>query len=90
MITIYKYLISSGDPFISMPKGAEILSVGFQSYEFYLWAKVDTEQLPEDREIRAYGTGHEIVVDEGKELKFLGTGHTKDGLVFHAFEHVAT
>ena len=89
MITIYKYLISPGEPVIQMPEGAEILSVAFQGHAFYLWAKIDTDRLPEDREIRAYGTGHEIIVDNGKEAKFVGTGHTKDGLVFHAFEHVA-
>ena len=90
MITIYKYLISARKPIISMPKGAEILSVGFQGQDFFFWAKVDTDQRPEDRKVVAYGIGHEIVMDEGNDLKFLGTGHTTNGLVFHAFEHVDT
>ena len=86
MLRIHKYKIDPHSTIRSLPKGAEILSVGFQGNDFYFWAAVDTEADLETRRFQAFGTGHEMPFMDGLKYKFIGTGHMDMGLVFHAFE----
>lgn len=88
MITIFKYEIDNDDSEIELPIGAEILSVAFQHHILCMWMKIDTEVKMEIRNFEAFGTGHEIPQDMGFDYKFIGTAHTINGLVFHAFERL--
>ena len=82
--TIYKYPITVGGSSISMPGGAEILSVQIQGAAPQLWALVRPGEPEEVRRFRVYGTGHDIPVGD---VKYIGTFQMKGGaLVFHLFE----
>ena len=91
MRKVFKYDIPVDDrPSVSLPKGAQILSVGVlpvgaQGLRIKLWALVNpAETDTEVRQLRVVGTGHAIV--DG-DLVFLGTVTFHDGaLVFHVFE----
>ena len=86
MRKVFKYDIPVDDrPSVSLPKGAQILSVGAQGLGIKLWALVDpSETNAEVHQLRVVGTGHTIV--DG-DLVFLGTVMFHDGaLVFHVFE----
>lgn len=86
MKKVFKYVI---DPYVNeiqMPLGAEILSVRFQRDNFCMWVLVDPSAVMVSRKFRVYGTGHEISGDIENHLKYIGTGHMDNGLVFHAFE----
>ena len=85
METIFKYEIDPHVSGIRMPAGAEVLSVAFQGEKFCLWVKVNPDAETELRSFVACGTGHKI---PSGELKFIGTGHMDNGLVFHAFERL--
>ena len=87
METVYKYKINPDVSGIRLPIGAEVLSVAFQGDEFCIWAKVNPDMI--ETELRSFvtcGTGH--LVPRGK-LKFIGTGHMDNGLVFHAWERLS-
>lgn len=88
MITIYKYPLKVTDgQTVTMPAGAELLSVQVQNGIACLWAKVDTGLGNENRIIHIYGTGHPI--ENGLPLKYISTFQTLNGeLVFHAFEQL--
>ena len=85
MKTIWKYQIVPGDEIhLSIPEGAEILSVQMQGDGPCVWALADPEANKTDRVFEIYGTGH--IVREGKK-KFIGTFQMYGGsLVFHLFE----
>ena len=86
MRKVFKYDIPVDDrPSVSLPKGAQILSIGAQGLNIKLWALVDpAETVIEVHQLRVAGTGH-VVVDS--DLAFLGTVIFHDGaLVFHVFE----
>lgn len=86
---IWKYVLEP-DTTITMPKGAEMLSVHAQSNaSVCLWALVETDTLQtEKRRFAVYATGEKIPETEYVMIKkFLGTVLLHDGLlVFHAFE----
>ena len=88
MITIFKYEIVGSVNEIELPKGAEVLSVAFQSHKIFMWAKVDTEAKTEIRNFEVFGTGHKMTRDMGIDYKFIGTAHMSNGLVFHVFERL--
>lgn len=68
---------------VLLPKGAQILSVGAQGYEMYLWAKVDSEQALEQRSLYVMPTGRDLPEALGT---FLGRVDLQSqGLVFHIF-----
>ncbi len=84
---IYKYLLSrrfSDINEISMPKGAQILSIQFQRGEITMWTLVnDTCEHNEIRTFESYGTGEDI--KDPHELLYISTiqeGH----FVWHIFE----
>jgi hypothetical protein len=82
MKTIYKYPLTLSDSPITMPKGAEILTVKLQNDTPTLWALIDTYVgLEESRLIVIRGTGHTIE-DNAKHI----TTYMDDPFVWHAFE----
>lgn len=85
MKTVYKFRLDIEDiTTISMPRGAQILSVQNQNESICLWALVDTEAEKEQRTFRIAGTGH--LIREGIKA-FLGTVQMHDGIfVAHVFE----
>lgn len=84
MKVVYKYTIQPIAA-ITLPVGAEILSVGVQENEVRMWAKVDPDAPTEERTFMGFGTGHEI--PDGLDLEFIGTAIWPTGtLVFHIFE----
>jgi len=87
MKQVWKFEINSTESPIEMPKGAEILSVGFQKDTLYVWALVEIEVYPEleGRSLIVRGTGHNI---HAEDLKFIGSAYI-DSLVFHVFENLA-
>lgn len=88
MHKVFKYELPIQDYFeLSLPKGAEILKVGVQYDQPYLWALVDPEaRLSRLRRFRFAGTGHPIVEDID-QLVFYGTLQMHGGaLIFHVFE----
>jgi DNA-directed RNA polymerase subunit RPC12/RpoP len=82
---IYKYPLPIGnDVEISIPMGAQILTVQVQNKRPYIWAIVDTDAPLTTRRLCLRGTGHPF---NGKEGKYIGTYQLVNGdLVFHLFE----
>ena len=81
--TIWKFQL---EPVISMPKGAEILTVQTQAGTPFVWALVNPEAENEYRYFDIFGTGHNVPV--GTEvMKYVATYQLHGGnLVFHVFE----
>ena len=88
--SIWKFPMDVNDKVkISMPKGAEILTVQTQHETPCIWALVDTENGKEERYFEIFGTGHPIPNDMGVERKYINTFQLKGGaLVFHLFERL--
>lgn len=86
MKTIWKFPLEMTDnPTISMPSGAEVLSVAVQGGAAQVWALVDEEAPTRDRAFKVHGTGHPAVDVVAGE--FLGTVILHGGsLVFHIFD----
>jgi len=87
--TIYKYLLSVTDlQEVSLPIGAEILTIQTQGETACMWALVDPNEMQKEiRYIEIFGTGHRINCDMGVDRKYISTFQMIDGrLVFHAFE----
>jgi len=86
MKTVYKYPIQIKDEqWIAIP-GGEILTVGVQRGEPFIWAKVKPSIQSDNRKFRLVGTGHPI--DEKETLVYIGTFQLSEygDLVFHLFE----
>jgi hypothetical protein len=85
MKTIYKYPFSIDDSvIITMPVGAEILTVQVQHRVPCIWALVDPEAPKVDRYFRVAGTGHSLPENPGK---YVGTFQQLEGnLIFHVFD----
>ena len=76
---------TSSDVFtITMPEGAEPLTVQVQSSEPQIWALVNPENPLTSRRFRMAGTGHPI----SEEItRYVGTFQVFGGsLIFHVFE----
>ena len=95
--SIWKFPMEVNDKVtISMPKGAEILTIQTQQIGKFtpdetpcIWALVDTENGKEERYFEIFGTGHPIPNDMGVERKYINTFQLKGGaLVFHLFERL--
>ena len=87
MNTIYKfYLKLEGEQTIKIQANYEILSVGEQFGDLYLWALVNPDNRLIDKKIFIYGTGHLMEMDITKN-SYLGTVITEGGnLVWHIFQ----
>lgn len=89
MSAVWKYELLAAEHFVlSMPKGAEVLTVQVQHGKPQLWARVDPTAEKEPRHFGVYGTGHRIQdPSEGVRLAYVGTFQIDGGqLVFHLFE----
>ena len=87
---IYKYPLEVTDVRnISLPIGAEILTIQAQNETPCLWALIDpNEKAIEIRTIEIFGTGHPVGYDMGVSRKYISTFLLRGGqLVFHAFEY---
>lgn len=86
MPRIYKYLVSVNDEFVvSMPSGAEILTVQVQHDSLYIWALVNPDKVPEARFFRIIATGH--LIPDLEQLDYLATFQMQNGnFVGHLFE----
>lgn len=91
--TIWKFeLAIDNKNIISMPKGAEILSVQLQNNKPCIWALVNPDEPDkEERHFEMFGTGHPVPCDMGVDRKFLGTLQPVEMYVsfaFHVFERI--
>ena len=88
--SIWKFTVDVNDIVkLSMPKGAEILTVQTQHEIPRIWALVDPENEKEKRYFEIFGTGHPIPIDMGIERKYINTFQLEEGrLVFHLFERI--
>ena len=88
---IFKYRIPFQDVEVKIPlsEGCQVLHVGEQNNEVFIWIAVDPDQIWTcHKRFRIIGTGYEIKVDDYYQLKFIGTVQMKNGLVWHVFENV--
>jgi len=88
--SIWKFPLKTTDyQEVSMPKGAQILSIQVQNEVPCIWAVVDDNADKEVRIFEIYGTGngYSDLKWFGKEHSFIGTYQLYNGdLVFHCFE----
>lgn len=83
---IYKYKLKITDiQCVSLPEGAELLSVGNQNGNLCLWARVDPDRPEETLTIEIIGTGNPI--PEAKR-SFIGTVII-DPFVWHVYERLS-
>ena len=88
--TIWKFELGVTDKqIVTLPIGAEILSVQTQNETPCLWALVNPKSETEERVFEMFGTGHPVYCDMGIDRKFIGTFQMRNGrLVFHLFERL--
>lgn len=84
--TIWKYAtdiytIERPEVTISMPRGAEVLSVGPQKDTVCIWARVDPTAPAELRYFAFIGTGH-----DAPNGRYVGFASFDGPLVIHVFE----
>lgn len=88
MIAVWKFPLKPYISTLGMPEGAEILRVGAQGSEAFIWARVDTDAKIEVRSFAVVGTGHPA--PGSQDGAYVGTFDvTMPGdpiLVFHVFE----
>ena len=86
-LTVYKYPVPLEDEFtLDLPMAAKILTFQTQSNVPCVWALVDPDARPAERQFRLAGTGHPINEAE-RDLVYVGTVQLHGGaLVFHLFE----
>jgi hypothetical protein len=86
MKTIWKFPFKTTDLVsISMPEGAEILSVQTQYEQPCMWALVDPEAKKVTRKFETFGAGDPVNDPETKN--FIATYQQKGGaMIFHIFE----
>lgn len=87
--TIWKYELTITDcQNISMPEGAEILTVQNQNGIPCLWVLVNPKNKTKLRTFEIFGTGHPILSGMGTSRKYISTFQMKNGnIVFHVFEY---
>jgi len=84
---VHKYPVEAEREFVvTMPVGAQILSVHAAGDDASMWALVDPRATVAkvERTFRVLSTGE--TVRDAHELTFIGTFFVKRGLVFHLFE----
>ena len=89
--TIWKFEVKvDNKQTLSLPKGAEILTIQTQGNNPFLWVLVNAlEEETEERVFETFGTGHDVYCDMGIERKYIGTYQMMGGgLVFHVFERI--
>lgn len=84
---VWKFFLKPSIESISMPIGAEVLSIQSQGDDVCLWALVDPKQALEKRKFVVLATGQEVLFTEWENVKYISTLQFPiEGLVFHAFE----
>jgi hypothetical protein len=82
--TIWKFEIpNSPCPYVTMPRGAQVLSVNQQNGRICVWALVNSKQESELAEFRIYATGENVEMTGACD--FVGTVMMPSGLVWHVF-----
>ena len=86
MKTIWKLNLEIDDyQIITVPEGAEFLTVQMQAGFPCIWFRCDPDQPPTERLIAMHGTGHNC---DDQEI-YIGTFQQQEGLlVWHVFEIV--
>ena len=85
-MVIWKYELEIADmQEVTMPDGAELLSVANQDGNLCLWAMVDPSKEKRRRYIEIIGTGNPIFTDMGVDREFIGTA-VVNPFVWHVFE----
>lgn len=87
MYSVYKFTLESVEcQALELPLNSKILSTETQGDDILIYALVNTQETKKEyRDIRVYGTGHEIP-DIITEYTFLGTAKLYNGgLMFHVF-----
>lgn len=89
MKTIYKYPLKIQDKqIVSMPIGAQILSVQVQGEVVCIWALVEPRLPKREIEFQMLGTGHDAGHINANYLH-IGTVQLDNGkLVFHVFRYL--
>ena len=87
---IFKYKLRLTDEqAISMPSGAQIISVQFQGADLFIWAIVNPSNADEMRVFEIYGTGEKFPSTGMTERKHLAT--VQGGrFVWHVFEPITS
>lgn len=81
---IWKFVLNRYEETVSIPQGAQLLSVQAQHGNVCLWALCDETAPPVQRRIVFVGTGHNANAAEGGT--YVGTFQLNNGnLVFHVF-----
>lgn len=66
---VYKYPLPIGDwVSVTMPEGAEPLSVQVQHGTLWLWARVSIDRPPVVHHFRMAGTGHDLGSNVGRHI----------------------
>jgi hypothetical protein len=89
MSKVYKYNFKLSNIIVlTLPKGAEVLSVQEQFDDVAMWAIVNPEAVSEKRYFECYGTGHQMkILELGYVRKHISTFQMSGGnYVFHFFE----
>jgi len=81
---IYKFPIVdiTIDNYLSLPKGASILTIQLQGVTPMMWMLVDPDAKIEQRRFRVVGTGHQTIEDN---MVYIGTWQDAP-YVWHLFE----
>jgi hypothetical protein len=81
---VWKYTLNGTDNPITLPEGAELLTVGGQDNNICLWVRVDPAAPRVPRMFFVVGTGFPIPDDADK---YIGSAMIRNGMyVFHVFE----
>jgi hypothetical protein len=81
--TVWKFQLENHRSLLTMPRGAEILRVGHQNNDLFLWALVDPSEPPVERLFEIVPTGSPT---EYRYTEFVGTVVMPIGYVWHVFE----
>lgn len=86
--TIWKYPFEVNDEVkLTMPKGAEILTLMTQQGQPCIWALVNPDEEQVEKTFEIYGTGHPIDDNPLGERKYIGSFQVfNQALIFHVFE----
>jgi hypothetical protein len=88
MKTIWKFPLALVSPYqITMPKGAEILTVQRQGDAACIWAIVDPNADRERRVFEVFGTGQPMHDGIGVEREYVNT-FQQGPYVWHVFERL--
>ena len=86
---IWKYeIVTTNTQSLTIPYGAEILTIQDQKGTLCMWVLVDPNEEKEKRVFEVFGTGQDIHYDLGVSRKYIGTYQERAGhLIFHLFEY---